>query len=268
MQLHFERRGSGPPLVLLHGIGHRWQAWEPVLDILAAKHDVVAVDLPGFGGSSFEASYDVSEAVARLVGFFDELGLERPHVAGNSLGGLLALEAAAAGHVASATAISPAAIWNRRQRTYTLSMLVLIRGLSQVPKPVIRAFLGNPATRRVCCGLLFGKPAQADPDVVMADLLALRSAEGFWPVFRQGWTYTWQPRPISVPVTIAWGTKDRILLKGQARRARRLFPEARWVDLPGLGHIPMSDDPVLVARTILETTASDEPLFISGEPSA
>ena len=258
MQLHFERRGSGPPLVLLHGIGHRWQAWEPVLDLLAAEHDVVAVDLPGFGGSSFEESYDVSGAVASLVRLFSDLGFERPHVAGNSLGGLLALEAAAAGHVASATAISPAAIWNRRQRAYSLSMLVLIRGLSQVPKPVIRTFLRKPATRRVCCGLLFGKPTQADPDVVMADLLALRSAEGFWPVLRQGWTYTWQPRPmpVSVPVTIAWGTKDRILLRGQARRARRLVPEARWIDLPGLGHIPMSDDPALVARTILETTAS------------
>lgn len=256
MQLRYERRGSGPPLVLLHGIGHRRQAWEPVLDLLAAEHDVVAVDLPGFGASAFEENYDVPGAVARLVRFFGELGFERPHVAGNSLGGLLALEAAAAGHVASATAISPAGIWNRRQRAYSLSTLVLIRGLSRFPKPVIRACLRSSLTRRLTCGLLFGKPGQLDPDVVLADLLAFRAGKGFWPVFRQGWTYTYEPRPIAVPVTIAWGTKDRILLKGQAERARRLIPEANWVDLPGLGHIPVADDPALIARTILETTAS------------
>ena len=255
MQLHYERRGSGTPLVLLHGIGHRWQAWEPVLDRLAATHDVVAVDLPGFGMSAFEESYDVPRALARLVTFFADLGIERPHVAGNSLGGLLAIEAAAAGHVASATAISPAGIWNRRQRIYTLSALALIRGMARFPAPVVRYALGTPRRRRLACGLLFGNPSQSDPDVVMADLLALRRGRGFWPVFREGWGYSYVPGAIDVPVTIAWGTKDRILLQGQARRARRLMPEAKWVDLPGLGHIPMADNPDLVAHTILGTIA-------------
>lgn len=51
----FLRMGSGPPLLLIHGIGHRWQAWEPVLDRLTEQHDVIAVDLPGFGGSPLPA---------------------------------------------------------------------------------------------------------------------------------------------------------------------------------------------------------------------
>jgi len=48
-QLNHARRGSGPPLVLLHGIGHHWRAWDPVLARLAARHDVIAANLPGFG---------------------------------------------------------------------------------------------------------------------------------------------------------------------------------------------------------------------------
>ncbi len=256
--IHYERVGSGTPLVLMHGIGHRWQAWSPVMDALAAKHEVVAIDLPGFGKSPFEEPYDVERAVVRLAAIFAELGLVRPHVAGNSLGGLLALELAAAGQVASATAISPAGFWNRRQRAYSLSVLTLIWGASQCPRPVVRACLQTPLRRRFACGLLFGKPSRAEPDVVMADLLAFRDGRGFWPAFRRGWQYSYAAGPIDVPVTIAWGTKDRILLQGQARRARRLIPEAEWVDLPGLGHVPMSDDPELVARTILTTAAAVE----------
>ncbi|MFD1048194.1 alpha/beta fold hydrolase, partial [Kibdelosporangium lantanae] len=63
MEINYERRGSGTPLVLLHGIGHRWQAWEPVLDRLALHHDVIAVDLPGFGLSpSLPEPYSVDAA--------------------------------------------------------------------------------------------------------------------------------------------------------------------------------------------------------------
>lgn len=255
VELHHERRGAGSPLVLLHGIGHRWQAWEPVMDRLAAEH-VVAIDLPGFGASAFEGAYDVPEAVDRLAACFAELGLMRPHVAGNSLGGLLALETAVAGHVASATALSPAGFWNRRQRAYSLSMVAAVRVMSGFPTPIVRFCLGTPTRRRLSCGLLFGQPSLADPEVVLADTLAFRSAAGFWPAFRQGWRYSYEPRPIDVPVTIAWGTKDRMLPQGQARRTRSLLPEARWVDLRGLGHVPMVDGPDLVARTILETTAA------------
>jgi pimeloyl-ACP methyl ester carboxylesterase len=154
------------------------------MDKLAAEHDVVAVDLPGFGASAFEGRYDVPLAVARLTRFFTELGLERPHIVGNSLGGLLALEIGAAGDVASVTAISPAGMWNRRQRAYTLSVLVLLRVLSRVPKFVIRAFLKTSPTRRVAGFLLYGKPQQVDPEVFMADILAFRAGKGFWPVFR------------------------------------------------------------------------------------
>jgi pimeloyl-ACP methyl ester carboxylesterase len=57
-------------------------------------------------------------------------------------------------------------------------------------------------------------------------------------------------------VTVAWGAKDRILPPHQAERARELLPEARHVALPGCGHVPMTDDPDLVADLILQTTRS------------
>lgn len=98
-------------MVLLHGIGHHRQAWDPVLRILASERDVIAVGLPGFGDSpSLPAglSYGVRTVVPVLASFFDALGLVRPHVAGNSLGGLLALELGREKSVRSVYTFSPA----------------------------------------------------------------------------------------------------------------------------------------------------------------
>src|SRR5260370_26805003 len=114
MGLAFERHGSGPPLVLLHGVGHRRQAWCAVLDRLKPHRDVVLVDLPGHGESPplRLAGRPVGEALLdEVFGLLDKLALERPHLAGNSLGGRLALEAGVAGRAATVTALSPAGFW-------------------------------------------------------------------------------------------------------------------------------------------------------------
>src|SRR5260370_29237916 len=109
-----ERQGSGPPLVLLHGVGHRRQAWGAVLDRLTPHRDVTLVDLPGHGESPplrLAGRPAVEALLDEVVGLLDELALERPHVAGNSLGGRLALEAGVIGRAATVTALSPAGFW-------------------------------------------------------------------------------------------------------------------------------------------------------------
>src|SRR3954449_2050693 len=111
MSLNHHRAGHGEPLLLIHGIGSQWQGWAPVLDRLAAERDVVALDLPGFGESP-ELPRETPPTVPNLARAVEELmadlGVERPHVAGNSLGGYLALELAARGSARSAVALSPA----------------------------------------------------------------------------------------------------------------------------------------------------------------
>lgn len=113
--LAYARVGSGEPLLLLHGIGHHRQAWDPVVDILAAERDVIAVDLPGFGESPAlpdGLAHDLPTMNAALSGLCETLDLDRPHVAGNSLGGLLALELGREKLVRSVTALSPAGFWS------------------------------------------------------------------------------------------------------------------------------------------------------------
>lgn len=251
------RAGDGQPLVLLHGIGHRWQAWQPVIGRLAAYHEVIAVDLPGFGGSPLPSGTVATMAgtVASIVELLVGLGVARPHVAGNSLGGAIALELAAAGHAASATALSPAGFASGWETLWALSVLRTHRLGARVPDGVLRRAAGTARLRALGWGMIVGRPDLLEPERAVADARALRDGPGFVPVARAARGYRFGGTP-PVPVTVAWGTRDRVLLPRQATRAREVLPGARHVALPGCGHVPMGDDPDLVARTILETTGA------------
>ena len=82
---------------------------------------------------------------------------------------------------------------------------------------------------------------------------ALRTAPGFAPTLAAGRGVQFTADVPDVPVTIAWGSRDRLLLRRQGVRASGPIPGARLVRLPGCGHVPMNDDPALVARVILDT---------------
>ena len=135
-QLRAARR-PGAPLVLLHGIGHRWQAWEPVLDGWPSHHDVIAVDLPGFGRSPVPDGgmpADMAGAVAGVAGRTRRPRRSSgPHVAGNSLGGAIGLELAAAGLAASATAFSPAGFFTRAEAPPGAGDPALLRASTRAP---------------------------------------------------------------------------------------------------------------------------------------
>ncbi|HEU5469945.1 MAG TPA: alpha/beta fold hydrolase [Actinophytocola sp.] len=255
IEVVYERRGRGAPLVLMHGIGHRWQAWEPVLDLLAGHHDVIAVDLPGFGGSPLlpDRDYTMPAAVAMAAEMFAELGLDRPHVAGNSLGGVLALELAWQGLVSSATAFAPAGFWNQRDRAWALGLLTALRLSGRAPAALRTAFVNVRLTRLLAAGMLFGRPSRLTAEMVRADLDSFVGSTAFDLVARAGRRYVYaSPAPV-VPVTVAWGSRDRILWPRQARRAATLLPDAEHVLLPGCGHIPMGDDPERIAELIIAT---------------
>lgn len=261
-ELSFTRRGRGEPLLLIHGIGHRWQAWEPVLDRLAEVHDVIALDLPGFGGSPVPPGgmpAEMSATVALLPGLLAQLGVDRPHVAGNSLGGAIALELAAAGLVSSATALSPAGFFTAAERRRAMLILTTLRASTYLPSPVLRGLLRSPAIRAASFAPLLAHPGRLTPDRALGDALALRCGRGFRPIARAARRYqftgTFTGTP-AVPVTVAWGSRDRVLPPRQAERARARLPAARHVQLPGCGHVPMSDDPDLVVSVILSTTAA------------
>jgi pimeloyl-ACP methyl ester carboxylesterase len=252
-------------LLLMHGIGHRWQAWEPVIDLLAAERDVIAVDLPGFGASPplpDNTPYNLNTVVEVLGEFIDKLGLDRPHLAGNSLGGLYSLVAGDHGLARSVTALSPAGFFNPLELKYAMLVLRATRRGAALPERTMRWLASSPRRRRLMFGMIYGHPDRMDTDTLVADAAALHSAVGFEPTLTAGRNgmgrFTGVEGTLDdIPVTIAWGTLDRLLRKGQAVRAQQTLPNARFVWLQGCGHVPMADDPELVAKVLLEGSSAE-----------
>ncbi len=257
MDLAYDRTGSGEPLVLLHGIGHHRRAWDPVVPQLAAEREVITVDLPGHGDSPVtpETIGDFAAMTDEVEKFLRSIGLERPHVAGNSLGGLIALELGARGYPASVTALSPASFWNVPERVWVGVVFRLASLLgARLPGAVIDRLAHSRPARAPLFGLFFGQPGCHDPAALASDLKGLGRQRAMLGVALDRIKECPVPAapPPGIPVTIAWGRRDFVLLPTQARRAHRAIPAARMVALKGCGHVPMGDDPALVAGVLLE----------------
>jgi pimeloyl-ACP methyl ester carboxylesterase len=257
-RLAYDRNGQGEPLVLLHGQGFSRRTFDPVVPALAARRDVIAVDLPGHGESPRQpkgagnAPRDLAVAVAELL---DELDLPTAHVAGNSSGGWVALELGKMGRARTVTALAPAGLWRRTapwhirmgMRQARINARIVRRLLPNAP----RTRLGRAFAASQVSGHPFHVPYQPARDTVHA----MASAPGFRETLRalEKTRFTGGDA-ITVPVTVAFGTRDRVLLPGVARRRGQLPEQTRWVRLKGCGHVPMVDDPEATADLLLRAS--------------
>jgi pimeloyl-ACP methyl ester carboxylesterase len=269
----YERQGSGEPVILLHGIGLHRRSWDAVVPFLASEREVITLDLPGFGQSPdlpVPLPHDLPTVVAALKAVFLALGLERPHVVGHSLGGLIALRLAQAGCARSVTAIAPAGFWSETERRYTFAMLAAARhGARLLPETLLVRLSGTAMGRAALTGLLYGDTDSCPPEAVTVCLRAMRDAPGFKATLRAGRLPGLFVGDIpDVPVTIVWGTNDRLLPGHQAARVRAEIPQARLVELPGCGHVPLYDAPDLIAQIILTTTDSGSGVPEASQPGA
>ena len=241
MALAYETHGSGPPLVLLHGTGSHRGMWDPVVGALARERRVIAVDLPGFAGSGGRArrpeprrAHDLPRALVRRQ------GLDRPHVAGNSLGGGIALELARRHAVASATALSPIGFWTPRELAFAQRSLRAARAIVKRLRPAMPALTRTAAGRVALFSQIYGRPWRLPPDDALAALDAFVDAPAFDAALDAVGHYRFGAGDElrGVPVTIAWGTRDCAAhpapgragaapaAVGPARRAARVRPRA------------------------------------------
>jgi pimeloyl-ACP methyl ester carboxylesterase len=255
LELSHHRAGAGEPLVLIHGVGSQWSVWRPLLAPLEREREVIAIDLPGHGGSAALPVGTAPGAAAladAVASFLDGLGIDAPVVGGNSLGGWVGLELAKRGRARAVVALAPAgffgpfgAWWCRTHLTATTK---LIRRWPEQFEWTTR----SARRRKLAFGGIVGRPEL----VPRADALDIqRGAIGstaFFPTLNTltSERFTHAER-VGVPVTLLWGTRDLVLFPWQVRRALRELPRARHVPLPGAGHVPTWDAPEAVVRELL-----------------
>ena len=253
MTLAHDRSGSGEPLLLIHGFGSFRGVWAPVVPALEREHEVIAIDLPGFGDSRADVDHPTPPRLAeRVADFMDDLGLDRAHVAGFSMGGWIALELNKMGRALGTCALCPAGFWNRWERAFCKGSLRNTRMTAGLLGDRAETVFANPRVRRAANRQYLEHGERLSPAEAAETVQRFAGASGFdatLEALHEG--HFTGGAAVTPPATVAWGDSDKLLLPRQAERARRAIPQARHLSLPGCGHVPMVDDPETTARAIL-----------------
>jgi pimeloyl-ACP methyl ester carboxylesterase len=224
-----------------------------VLGLLEAHHEVIAVDLPGFGSSPALRGELVTPAqlAAAVTALLDDLGHESAHTAGNSLGAWVALEVAAAGCALSVTGVCSAGLWSKvlGERPAGLNP----QALARLARPILPVLARTPALRQAALRGIMAHPERMPADAAVRTLRSYASAAGYAAANNgmRAARFDLDAAALDVPVTLLWGEDDYVV-----RPPRRAPQGARTVMLPDCGHLAMWDQPELVAEAILQTSSA------------
>ena len=260
MDMHYERRGSGKPLLLIHGIGGSWQSWSPILDALAKHREVIAIDLPGHGNTpplTGEVSIPtLADAVTTFLQQNNWLGID---AVGSSMGARLVLELVRRGGVLGAVvSLDPGGFWKGWEIYYFYNSIALSIRLVRVLQPVMPSIANSPIGRSLLLVQFASQPAKLSPPSVLTEMRSYASSPSFDELLHQlAWGEKQQGLPAGVvtkPLIIGWGTKDRVCFPKQAQRAKQLFPDAQIYWCKDVGHFPHWEAPQQTVELILKTT--------------
>jgi pimeloyl-ACP methyl ester carboxylesterase len=245
------RGGAGSPLVLLHGFLDTWRSWALVLPALERHHDVLALTLPGHAGGPPFADRLVDD----LERVLDEAGIDTARVAGNSLGGYLALELGVRGRADAVIAFAPAGGWAEGDGLVAemLERQREVHRTTRAAAPFARAITATVAGRRRVTGLLVEHDEHLSPRLV-AHLLRGAARCDAQRMLDAAAVADWSldAERLTCPVRIVWGASDRVLPWPRAAvRFQQALPHADWVIVDGVGHVPHLDVPVEAAQLIL-----------------
>ena len=246
----YERTGSGPPLLLIHGLGATRRIWDPQIERIAPERELIAVDMPGFGDSPVLAGgpptpWALGEALMRMCG---ELGIERPHLAGNSLGGWVAVEIAKRNEAASLCLISPAGLWSRPLGPRSVDSRAWAKRL----RPLLSSLVRSRRAREAMLRTTAARPELIPIDEARNLIEAWIDAPGYDAANDEMRRHVCTDLDrVTVPTTIAWGEYDRLV--GPPKPERRP-PGSRMIKLENCGHTPNWDAPEQIADLLLESS--------------
>jgi pimeloyl-ACP methyl ester carboxylesterase len=257
-------RGSGRPLILLHGGGASARCWLPLIGQLAAERHVVALDFPGFGDTPPPTSngfLSMDWAIDQIADQLSAIGIDTPvDVAGNSMGGWMSLELAKRGLARSAVAIAPAGLWRRGMPPATLAQFQIAMAAARLARTPAVGILARHPFRRALLAAVVAHPERITPQEATE---LYRDFDRSGPMLRSALrigatTRFTDGHGITVPITVAFCEHDWFVRPRDSQFRDQLPDHTTWLTLENCGHVPMWDDPPLVAQTILRGGAQGQ----------
>ncbi len=256
--MHQVIRGAGKQILLIHGLGSSWHAWQPVLDNLAAERTVIAIDLPGHGATPAEQDSGTFEglvgSVERYLVANDLIGVD---AVGSSMGARIVLELARRGKVGTVVALDPGGFWRGWERQFFRTTIGLSAKLLRVLRSRLPAISRSAAARTALLAQLSAKPTALSSELVCTELTSITDTPTFDALVRDLADGPEQKGPAADPtrrIVIGWGRHDRLCLPRQATRAMEAFPSATLHWFEHSGHFPVWDMPHEATSVILQAT--------------
>lgn len=250
MNIRWESHGEGPPVLLIQGLGYGRWGWSPVVPQLAERYRVLSFDNRGIGESDKpDGPYTARQMADDALQVLDEAGVERAHVVGASLGGMIAQEVAVLAPervdklvLCCTTAGGPDAF-----PLPEATMKLFVEAQTLAPEVAMRRFVENALG--------------ADPPVALVDeIFALRVANppdpaGWQAQAAAGTTFAGVEGTISAPTLIFHGTEDNVVDVRNAELLASRISGARVVLIPGTGHLFFWEDPDAFLDPLVEFLA-------------
>ncbi len=267
--------GSGPPLLLLHGVGTSASEWSWVMPTLADKHRVYAIDLPGFDGSVKPPDYSPAFSARFLGIFLDALGTKRTAVVGNSLGGLIALRLALLDPArVCALVLSDSAGLGRA--VSPVQATLSSPGWGELAASWAKTPLGAAERAYRRASLLFARPWQIPPkwledqyrlaqvpnfgEATLASLRAHIGLAGQYEVLVD------KLPGLRMPTLVVWGIEDRVFPYWQGKEAVTHLPQGSLELIPNCGHLPHVEQPETFTAVVSRFLGENRTCVAEAEP--
>jgi pimeloyl-ACP methyl ester carboxylesterase len=255
--------GSGPPLLLLHGLGGTWAYWAPAMALLAGSARCIALDLPGFGRSDAPlGGFTLDSAAAGLASAMDAIGAGPAVVCGHSLGGPLAVrlglnhpEAASQLILVGPSGLKPAPAWQSR----ALALMPVYRLLRRAPVPWEHWLLRVAPLRRAALRPLVDDPSTVSLEMARTIVDGGREARELQRAVTASFAtgLAEEASAVAAPIAAIWGDRDRMVPPADAEVLLRAVPSATLHLLPACGHLPMVERPHAFAALLARLVRSE-----------
>ena len=242
IQIAYTRRGSGKPLVLVHGYPLDHTIWDEVLPLLENNFDIILPDLRGFGQSDVvESQYKITDMAEDIAGLLDQLGIEKATIAGHSMGGYVSLAFASAhpkrmaglGLIASQASADP---HERKQGRYDAAEEIMKTGVQPVAESMSAKLTLDKRVQAYVHGLIAAQP----PAGLAGALKAMAERDDSITILSS----------FQFPVVLIHGKADELIPVQRAQEIKSAIPQATLMELSAIGHMPMMENPQATATAL------------------